>query len=203
MSKTAMESNTVFCVCVTSGGKLGPSRICQGIFYFVFFEGVIHSSTEIITPHKVGHPGAIYGQGITFFPCVRRPFASCFGSQTPVLCNHFWKTGLQLSVLVMPTMGDIYFIWGPASGRRCRSVSCTVKDKWTQPIGERAIASLILSKPCWGLFKAHTWRAPGASWLQASWCLWPAVSVYRGTVCFSAWLKLSTASPCLCSRNRL
>lgn len=86
MSKTATENNTVFCVCMTSGGKLGPSRICQGIFYFVC-QGIFYfvfSKTSFTTLLKellhtinVGHPGAIHGQGINFFPCVRRPSASC------------------------------------------------------------------------------------------------------------------------------
>ena len=68
----------VFCVCMASRGKLGSCRVYQGIFYFLFFfEDVIHSSTERLTPHDAGHPGAICGQGINFFPCVRRPFASC------------------------------------------------------------------------------------------------------------------------------
>lgn len=35
MSKTATENNTVFYVCVASGGKLGPCKIYQGIFYFL------------------------------------------------------------------------------------------------------------------------------------------------------------------------
>ena len=51
--------------------------IRESSIFFFFFEDVIHSSTERLTPHNAGHPGAIYGQGINFFPCVRRPFASC------------------------------------------------------------------------------------------------------------------------------
>ena len=112
-----------------------------------------------------------------------------------VFWNHFWKSGLQLSVTAMHTIGDTYFIWGPARGQQCRSISCIVNEKWAQPIGQRAIPSLILSKPCWGLLKAHTLRGPGDSWLWTPWCLWPAVSVYTGTVCFSAWSKLSIALP--------
>lgn len=59
--------------------EIGPCRIYQGIFHFLFFffEDVIHSSTERLIPHKVGHPGAIHGQGINFFPRVRRSLASC------------------------------------------------------------------------------------------------------------------------------
>lgn len=116
---------------------------------------------------------------------------------TPNVClwNHFWKSGLQLSVMTQHTTGDIYFIWGPASGRRCRSISCIINERRTQPTGERAITFLILSRPCWGLLKAHSPRSPGDSWLWTPWCLWPAVAVYTGIVCFSAGSKLSIALP--------
>lgn len=77
MSRTATENDTVFCVCVASGGKLGRAEFIRESSIFFFFEDVIHSSTETLSPHNVGHPGAICGQGINFFPCVRRPLASC------------------------------------------------------------------------------------------------------------------------------
>lgn len=109
--------------------ETGPCRIYQGIFYFLFFEDVIHSSTETLSPHNVRHPGAICGQGINFFPCVRRPLASCVEAKCLSSEIISWESGLRLSVTARLSPGDIYFIWGPASGRRCRSISCIVNEK--------------------------------------------------------------------------
>lgn len=58
-------------------GNWAVQNLSGNLLFSFFFEDVIHSSTETLSPHNVGHPGAICGQGINFFPCVRRPLASC------------------------------------------------------------------------------------------------------------------------------